>query len=95
MQLATLATCRSAESAQLPGRERICLPTALLDAGARGVIASLWPVEDRSSREVMVALYQRLRTEPPATALAGLQAERRRMDGSARHWAGLTFYGNE
>lgn len=95
MQLATLATCRSAQSAQLPGRERICLPTALLDAGARGVIASLWPVEDQPSVEIMTSLYQHLRTEPPATALARMQAERHRTDPSARNWAGLVFYGNE
>ncbi|HEX3762313.1 MAG TPA: CHAT domain-containing protein, partial [Kofleriaceae bacterium] len=95
MQLATLATCRSAQGAHLPGRERICLPSALLDAGARGVIASLWPVDDEASVEIMTALYRRLRTEPPATALAGMQAEHRRAGRSARHWAGLVFYGNE
>jgi hypothetical protein len=95
MELATLATCRSAQSAQLPGRERICLPSALLDAGARGVIASLWPVEDEPSLELMTALYRRLRTEPPATALARMQAERCGLGGSARSWAGLVFYGNE
>lgn len=95
MQLATLATCRSAESARLPGRERICLPTALLDAGVRGVIASLWPVEDEPSVEVMTALYQRLRTESPATALAHMQADQRKADRSARNWAGLVYYGND
>jgi CHAT domain len=94
MRLATLATCRSAESAQLPGRERICLPTALLDAGARGVIASLWPVEDAPSVSIMRGFYERLRGEPPATALARVQADRRRTE-PARNWAGLVFYGNE
>jgi CHAT domain-containing protein len=95
MQLATLATCRSAESAQLPGRERICLPTALLDAGTRGVIASLWPVEDEPSVEVMTDLYRRLRTELPATALAHMQADQRKASRSAHNWAGLVFYGND
>jgi CHAT domain-containing protein len=94
MQLATLATCHSAESARLPGRERICLPTALLDGGARGVIASLWPVEDEASVETMTALYHHLRTEAPATALARMQTDQRRADRSARNWAGLVFYGN-
>lgn len=94
MQLATLATCRSAESAQLPGRERICLPTALLDGGARGVIASLWPVEDEASVEIMTALYQRLRTETPATALAHMQTAQHKAGRCARNWAGLVFYGN-
>lgn len=93
LSLATLATCRSAEHARLPGRERICLPTALLDAGARGVIASLWPVEDEPSVELMSALYEELRTRPPAQALAAMQV--RMADRPARQWAGLVFYGNE
>lgn len=93
LELATLATCRSAEHARLPGRERICLPTALLDAGARGVIASLWPVEDEPSVELMATLYEELRTQPPARALAAMQV--RMADRPARQWAGLVFYGNE
>lgn len=94
LRLATLATCRSAEHARLPGRERVCLPTALLDAGARGVIASLWPVEDAPSIEVMRALYAELRDHHPAVALARTQAA---LAGRlpARQWAGLVFYGNE
>jgi CHAT domain-containing protein len=75
LQLATLATCRSAEHARMPGRERVCLPTAFLDAGARGVIASLWPVEGESSLDVMRALYVQLRDHRPAVALARMQAE--------------------
>jgi CHAT domain-containing protein len=99
LQLATLATCRSAEHARLPGRERVCLPTALLDAGARGVIASLWPVDDEPSVEVMRMLYHELRSHRPATALARTQAalasQPRAQRLPARQWAGLVFYGNE
>ena len=98
LRLATLATCRSAEHAQLPGRERVCLPTALLDAGARGVIASLWPVEDEPSVAVMRTLYAELREHRPAVALARVQAElaQRPTDRiPMRCWAGLVFYGNE
>jgi hypothetical protein len=95
IELATLATCRSAESAVLPGRERICLPSALLDAGVRGVIASLWSVEDEPSVAIMTALYRRLRTEPPAVALARVQAAARAAGEPPANWAGLVFYGNE
>lgn len=98
LRLATLATCRSAEHAQLPGRERVCLPTALLDAGARGVIASLWPVEDEPSVDVMRALYAELRANRPAVALARMQAALVRQPTKRipmRCWAGLVFYGNE
>ncbi|HEX7841816.1 MAG TPA: CHAT domain-containing protein, partial [Kofleriaceae bacterium] len=93
LQLVTLATCRSAESALLPGGERICLPTALLDAGARGVIAALWPVDDTASVEVMTTLYRHLRTERPSVALARTQAELQ--DRPRQQWAGLVFYGND
>jgi hypothetical protein len=92
--LATLATCRSAEQASLPGHERVCLPTALLDAGARGVIASLWPVEDEPSVDVMTALYRELAHERPSVALAAAQAAMR-TTRPAGQWAGLVFYGND
>jgi len=93
VQLATLATCRSADSALLPGGHRICLPTALLDAGARGVIAALWPVDDEPSVAIMEVLYRQLRTARPSVALARTQAELR--DRPASQWAGLVFYGND
>lgn len=95
VHLVTLATCRSAKAAALPGRERICLPSALLDAGARGVIASLWPVQDQPSVDLMVKLYQRMRTERPSAALAHLQAEAAAESLAPDMWAGLAFYGND
>lgn len=70
------------------------MPTALLDAGARGVIASLWSVDDTASIEVMTALYRELTSKPPSVALADTQAamiEAR----PASQWAGLVFYGND
>lgn len=91
--LVTLATCRSADAPVLPGGARICIPSALLDAGARGVIAALWPIEDASSVTLMEALYRRLRDEPPSVALARMQAELR--GRPAHQWAGLVFYGND
>lgn len=91
--LVTLATCRSADAPVLPGGARICIPSALLDAGARGVIAALWPIEDAPSVALMEALYLRLRNERPSIALARMQAELR--DRPAHQWAGLVFYGND
>lgn len=95
VQVVTLATCRSAKAAALPGRERICLPSALLDAGARGVIGSLWPVQDEPSVDLMTKLYRRMRTERPAAALAHLQAEAAAEGLPPQTWAGLAFYGND
>lgn len=84
LSLVTLATCRSADAPVLPGGARICIPSALLDAGARGVIAALWPIEDGPSVEVMAALYARLRRKRPSVALAEMQAALR--ERPAHQW---------
>jgi tetratricopeptide (TPR) repeat protein len=96
LQLATLATCRAAESAVLPGGSRLCLPAALLDAGVQGVIASLWPILDHASPQLMNMLYRRLRTERPSVALAATQAAMSHQPNSQLvEWAGLVYYGND
>lgn len=92
MRLAVLSTCRSAEGTSLPGRVRICIPAALLAAGARGVLASLWPVDDDASLGLMTEFYDALRTLPPSRALAHVQQT---TSTPARHWAGLVFYGSD
>ena len=46
------------------------LSGALLDAGARGVVGSLWKVPDRPTRELMLRFHESyLRTRDPALAL--------------------------
>ena len=92
MRLAVLSTCRSAEGASLPGRVRICIPAALLAAGARGVLASLWPVDDDASLGLMRQFYAALRTLPPSRALAYVQQT---TSVPTRHWVGLVFYGSD
>jgi len=64
----------------------------LLDAGVRGVIASLWESYDGSSTELMTELYALVRTTSPATALAKVQAKWR--GRPPREWAGFVCYGD-
>jgi CHAT domain-containing protein len=94
LRVVALSTCWSAEAATLPGRERICLPTALLDVGARAVLASLWAVEDQAGRDFMRDVYKRMRKLGAAAALTRAQAERA---GTAplRDWAGYLCYGGD
>jgi CHAT domain-containing protein len=40
--------------------EGVGLPAAFLQAGARGVVASTWPVEDASTALLMVRLYEEM-----------------------------------
>jgi hypothetical protein len=95
LRLVTLSTCWSAEAATFPGRERICLPTALLDVGARAVIASLWEVGDESGPHLMSNMYRDLRKLGPATALSRAQAAHAVRGAPRRDWAGFLCYGSE
>jgi len=62
-----LSSCWSADSFVLPGRWVISLPSVLLYAGARSVIASLWEVDDLATGRLMESFYRRMKAgERPA-----------------------------
>jgi Tfp pilus assembly protein PilF len=74
-EVVVLSACQSGLSAVRPGDEVMGLVAALLSLGTRSVVASVVPVEDKASEQLMVALHQRLLAgEFPAVALAGAQA---------------------
>ncbi len=72
--LTVLAACRTALAAD-PGETAdtgalASLTGAFLAAGSRGVVATLWDVDDAATAAFMVQLYDRLgRGDPPAEAL--------------------------
>jgi tetratricopeptide (TPR) repeat protein len=75
LRLAVLSACETF----VPGRELpdevVGLPTALLQAGAAGVVGTLWKVMDRSTLLLMIRFYQgwRLQGLDPAEALRQAQ----------------------
>ena len=69
-----LSACSSAETADDLG-EPTGLVWALLAAGARGVVASQWTLDDEVAVETMHALHHSLATgTPPAEALAAARS---------------------
>ncbi len=73
-QVVILSACQSGLSAVHAGDEIVGLVAALLTMGAQAVVASVVPVQDRASVELMVALHDRLKSgQSPAVALAGAQ----------------------
>jgi len=69
-QLVTIASCRSAGAKSYPGEGLLGLAWAFLRAGANEVIAGLWDANDKSTAEIMAALYAGLAAgKPPADAL--------------------------
>jgi len=74
--LAILSTCESGMARQHGGGELVGLPNSLLVAGAKSVIASLWPVHDTATALLMHYFYATWeggsgRESSPARALSG------------------------
>lgn len=106
--LVTLGACRTGQSFASSGNQssevdRLGLREAFLHAGARRVVATLWPVADQPTMELMRAFYARLRAQhDPADALAATQRAALRGQLSSetnplthpRHWAAFTLTGN-
>ncbi|MCP3981944.1 MAG: CHAT domain-containing protein [bacterium] len=86
--LIVLSACSTGEGEVVPGEGVVGLSWAFLRAGARGIAASLWSVDDRSTSELMVDFHRGLREgHDPVRALVRAQ---RAMAGSREHpayWA--------
>ena len=68
--LVTISACRSAGSAIYGGEGLVGFVWAFLQTGAQRVIAGLWDVSDRSTSQLMEALYARIQAgDTPAEAL--------------------------
>ncbi len=75
-RLVVLSACESGIPGLIVPDEAIGLPTGLLYAGAPGVIASLWAVEEEPTVYLMLRFYNlwTVDGESPATALASAQS---------------------
>lgn len=100
-RLITLSACETALGegyfTETPaGDEFVGLTRAFLSAGGRNVLASLWEVNDASTRDLMIRFYRHLLASGAAEALAQAQQELRRSDVHYRHpyyWAAFVVSG--
>jgi len=96
-RLAVLSACESARGTVLYGEGLQGLSSAFLAAGVSSVVATLWPVEDRSTALFMHCFYAALsRGEPAGEALR--TAKQALADRSAYrapfYWAGFVLSGD-
>jgi CHAT domain-containing protein len=94
VDLAVLAACRTGQQVYLPGEESSGLVRALLEMGARNVLASHWAVADASTALWMQSFY---RSYLPSSDLhiSINEAARTVRDRfpSAYHWAAFSLFG--
>lgn len=95
--LVTLASCESGLGISVPAEGVMGLAWAFLAAGARSVVASMWSVEDKATRDLMVDFYSRLRVgESKLEALRRAQINmiQSKAFSSPYYWAGFELYGD-
>lgn len=97
--LVVLSTCRTLRSRAGRSGGFAGLSGALLDAGASGVVGSLWQANDRLTQPLMMAFHRQYgRRHDPALALREAQLQMIRSGdaklSSPAAWAGFRYMGN-
>lgn len=93
--LVVLAACQGADGSVLAGEGPLSPARALFVAGARTVVAGLWPVRDDEASQLFQLFYQHLDAGVPVSeALAKAQAELRDHGAPASAWAGFIVIGD-
>jgi tetratricopeptide (TPR) repeat protein len=98
VDLVVLSGCDTAAGRTLESEGVFSLSRAFLYAGARRVIASLWPVEDRATAAFMASFYRALLVEHN-TAPTALRVAQQRLARDSRwsapyYWAGFVLQGD-
>ena len=95
-ELVTLSACETGSGEELAGEGLIGLTRAFQFAGARSVLASLWPVADGSTAQLMTEFYRHVRDgmkldEALRSAQASMIAAK---DQRPFHWAAFQIHGD-
>lgn len=93
--LAVLSACETALGEQVPGSALITFAAAFSQAGSQSIVASLWKVNDTSTRDLMVAFHRSLASVGRAEALRQAQLALLREPATAHpfYWAAFILIG--
>ncbi len=92
--LVTLSACETGLSKIYPAEEILGLMRAFLIAGARGLVLSLWPVNDQAALRLMHHFYLSLsRTSDPINSLIDAQRKMIQENFHPYFWAPFFFVG--
>lgn len=95
--LVVLSACQTALGKETDGEGIVGLTRGFMYAGASGVVASLWKVEDAATAELMKRFYRAMLkdNQTPSTALRTAKNELRQIPRfrNPRYWSGFTLNG--
>jgi hypothetical protein len=94
-QLVVLSTCEAGQGTPVDGQGVLGLRAAFSIAGARGLVMSLWPVNDAAGRLFMQYFYSHLEQGPAeAVRLAQLDMVAKTQFKQPVYWAGYAYSGD-
>jgi CHAT domain-containing protein/tetratricopeptide (TPR) repeat protein len=96
--LVVLSACNTALGKDIKGEGIVGLTQSFMSAGARGVVTSLWKVDDRATADLMARFYKNMLRDglTPAAALRKAKVQMSR-EGRWRHpyyWAAFILQGD-
>ena len=92
--LVVLSACRTGQGRLQRGEGVSGLARMFIYAGTKGVVCSLWSVDDRETANLMVSMYRHLQKEQPAAdALRAAQLEMIQAGKGPLYWAPFILIG--
>lgn len=92
--LVTLSACETGLGRLSQGDDVVGFTRGLLYAGAGSIVTTLWKVDDRATRDLMVAFYTNLRTMEKDEALRRAQLAVKQRYPHPFYWAAFQLTGN-
>jgi len=92
--LVTLSACETALGRVSTGDDVVGFTRGFLYAGARSLVASLWQVDDRATRDLMVSFYSNLKENSKDEALRLAQIKVKERYPHPYFWAAFVLTGN-
>ena len=91
--LVSLSACETALSSVANGDDLLGFTRGFLYAGTRSIVSSLWKVDDRATRDLMLAFYRNLQDRDKAQALAQAQRAIKQQFPHPFYWAAFQLTG--
>ena len=92
--LVTLSACETALGKVANGDDVVGFTRGLMYAGAGSVVSSLWKIDDRATRDLMVEFYKNLRKTDKQEALRQAQLTIKKRYEHPYYWAAFQLSGN-